>query len=90
MSYETRLMSTHPAALVSRMTRLVALLRELGPYLAIELILPGGSLIALVLWFCRRHGARWRPIDPRRIMVGDIIHPVTLSRSRASMARAAR
>jgi hypothetical protein len=62
MSYETRLMSKHPAALVSRMTRLVALLRELGPYLAIELILPGGSLIALLLWFCRRHGARWRPV----------------------------
>jgi hypothetical protein len=29
-------------------------LRVLAPYAAIELILPGGSLIALVLWFYRR------------------------------------
>lgn len=35
--------------------RIVALLRQIGPYAAIELILPGGSLIALLLWFCRRH-----------------------------------
>lgn len=32
----------------------LALLRELGPYAAIELILPGGSLLALLLWFYRR------------------------------------
>jgi len=31
------------------------LLRELGPYAAIELILPGGSLLALLLWLYRRH-----------------------------------
>ena len=31
-----------------------AFLRELGPYAAIELILPGGSLIALSLWLYRR------------------------------------
>lgn len=29
-------------------------LRQLGPYAAIELILPGGSLIALALWLYRR------------------------------------
>jgi hypothetical protein len=27
--------------------------RELGPYFAIELVLPGGSLIALLLWLYR-------------------------------------
>ena len=27
--------------------------RSLGPYLAIELILPGGSIVALVLWTYR-------------------------------------
>jgi len=32
---------------------LVAQLRELGPYFAVELILPGGSLIALALWLYR-------------------------------------
>ena len=38
--------------------------RALGPYLALELILPGGSLLALLLWLyrhrlalCRREGA---------------------------------
>ena len=29
--------------------------RSLGPYLAIELILPGGSLVALLLWLYRRN-----------------------------------
>jgi hypothetical protein len=32
------------------MSRLVSALRGLGPYGAIALILPGGSLIALALW----------------------------------------
>ena len=29
-------------------------LREFAPYAAIELILPGGSLMALMLWLYRR------------------------------------
>jgi hypothetical protein len=33
--------------------RLPALLRWLGPYAAIELLLPGGSVIALLIWLCR-------------------------------------
>jgi hypothetical protein len=33
---------------------IVAKIRELGPYAAIELILPGGSLIAVLLWLYRR------------------------------------
>jgi hypothetical protein len=32
----------------------VAKLRELAPYAAIELVLPGGSLLALLLWLYRR------------------------------------
>ena len=73
-----------PAHLVLRYTRLagwfghcVQLLKALGPYAAIELLLPGGSLIALLLWFARRHrtqaklrpGRSWTAIDrvfPRR------------------------
>ncbi len=35
--------------------RVAALLRELGPYAAIELIVPGGSVLALLLWLWRRH-----------------------------------
>jgi hypothetical protein len=30
-------------------------LRDLAPYAVIELVLPGGSLMALLLWFYRRH-----------------------------------
>jgi hypothetical protein len=35
----------------------VAKLKDLAPYAAIELVLPGGSLVALLLWLYRRHGA---------------------------------
>lgn len=28
--------------------------RHLGPYLLVELLLPGGTLVALLLWLCRR------------------------------------
>jgi hypothetical protein len=31
-----------------------SLLRAIGPYAALELLLPGGSLIALLLWLYRR------------------------------------
>jgi hypothetical protein len=29
--------------------------RELGPYAALELLLPGGSVVAVLLWLYRRH-----------------------------------
>jgi hypothetical protein len=32
------------------MTTLKKLARRAGPYLALELILPGGSILALALW----------------------------------------
>jgi hypothetical protein len=35
------------------MARLLTLLRSVGPYAAIELLLPGGSLIALLIWLYR-------------------------------------
>jgi hypothetical protein len=37
------------------MDRLVGSIRQLGPYAALELALPGGSLIALALWATRHH-----------------------------------
>lgn len=33
--------------------KLIAGIRSAAPYLAIELILPGGSLIALILWLVK-------------------------------------
>ena len=29
--------------------------RELGPYAALELLLPGGTILAVLLWLYRRH-----------------------------------
>jgi len=39
--------------------RLIEQLRGLGPYFAVGLVLPGGSLIALALWLYRNRGAMW-------------------------------
>ncbi len=36
---------------------LVEQVREFGPYFAAELLLPGGTLIALALWLYRRRAA---------------------------------
>lgn len=36
------------------MLDVVAKLRGLAPYAALELVLPGGSVIALLLWLYRR------------------------------------
>jgi hypothetical protein len=38
------------------MTAVVAKLKGLAPYAAIGLVVPGGSVIALLLWLYRRHG----------------------------------
>jgi hypothetical protein len=41
----------------------VAVVRAMGPYAAIELILPGGTVLALLLWLYRRH-QRGEPLPP--------------------------
>jgi len=46
----------------------LAFLRELGPYVIIELLLPGGSLIALLLWLYSRHKSG-KPFLPFRLRV---------------------
>ena len=43
-------------SMMNWLSRLPGSLGALGPYLAIELIMPGGSLLALLLWlYQRRH-----------------------------------
>jgi hypothetical protein len=37
--------------------------RKFGPYLAVELLLPGGTLIAIALYLCRRK----KMVDPMSI-----------------------
>jgi hypothetical protein len=41
-------------AMAGWLTVIVAGLKAFGPYAAIELLLPGGSLMALGLWFFQR------------------------------------
>ncbi|HEV8553521.1 MAG TPA: hypothetical protein VGR65_09080 [Casimicrobiaceae bacterium] len=44
---------------------MVGQLRSLGPYVAVELILPGGSLLALLLWLYRHRLALNRREEAR-------------------------
>jgi hypothetical protein len=60
----------HPAVstpvlrkLIAYVARVVFKLRKLAPYAAIELLLPGGSAIALLVWLYRRQKAN-RPGNP--------------------------
>ena len=46
--------------------RLVGVMRALGPYAAIELILPGGTLLACSLWAYRRRS--WLAAHARRAL----------------------
>lgn len=41
----------------TRIPTIIAGMRHVAPYLAIELILPGGSLVALTLWLLRNRPA---------------------------------
>jgi len=42
--------------LLTEPARLVLALQKLGPYLLVGLLLPGGSVIAVLVWLYRRHG----------------------------------
>lgn len=46
-----------------RIAKILALVRQAAPYLAIELILPGGSLVALTLWVVRNRASLRRRLQ---------------------------
>jgi hypothetical protein len=46
--------------------RVFVLVRSLGPYAAIELLLPGGSMLAVLYWWHRR---RTRQVRVERLAV---------------------
>ena len=48
-------------------TTIAATLRELGPYAAIGLVVPGGSLIALAMWAYRHRAQTARHLS--RVLV---------------------
>ena len=43
---------------LSLMNKTVRGARELLPYAAVELLLPGGSVVAALMWLYRRHRAQ--------------------------------
>jgi hypothetical protein len=47
--------------------RLAGSIRELGPYAAMGLLLPGGSLIVLCVWIMRHR--TWSALQQRRILM---------------------
>src|SRR5882757_8788455 len=57
---------TTPRKLSAYAAAVIAKLRDLAPYAVIELVLPGGSLMALLLWLYRSHKARHASRKTRR------------------------
>jgi hypothetical protein len=51
---ELTIMSAVAVTAALWLKRGLALLRSIGPYAAIEILLPGGTLIALLLWLARQ------------------------------------
>ena len=56
----------------SRLGMLHRLGRQLGPYLMLEILLPGGTVLALLLFLCRRSGLDIRGIVSRTILAGRL------------------
>lgn len=46
----------------------IARLRCLAPYVAIELVMPGGSMMALLLWLYRRHSRALIPVAGSEVL----------------------
>lgn len=67
-----------------RIAKIIACIRSAAPYLAIELILPGGSLIALTLWLVKNRSLAKRHLA-RRVRAGTapqlvaVLRPSTAS-----------
>jgi hypothetical protein len=77
--------------------RLTVLLRSVGPYAAICLLLPGGSIISLIVWVCRHRqnlGTHLRfhrraELRPKELPVSQREHiEPTVTASSASAAEA--
>jgi hypothetical protein len=47
---------------------LFGVLKQLAPYAAIELILPGGTILAILLWWFQRRKAASRRLPVRAIV----------------------
>jgi len=67
------------SGLRNAIVRAVGWLRSLGPYLAIELILPGGSIIAVALWTYRHRLARRKRIPASAILAAPAARKPTFA-----------
>ena len=56
-------------ALIGHLQAMGGLLRKTGPYLAIELVLPGGTLLAFLLFLYQRQRAHPSPGGMARTLV---------------------
>jgi hypothetical protein len=69
---------------MSAASRLVGRARKLGPYLLLELLLPGGTLIALILWLSQgMHRSGLMTVDQPTVapaQLEKVISPVTIER----------
>lgn len=66
--------------------RLLMLLRLIGPYAAIELLLPGGTLIALMYWWYRSRVILHAATDP----VGESVREIRVPEEAAGAPPALR
>ena len=74
------------ADLMRKLQTLAWVLRKMGPYVALEILLPGGTLLALLLFLYRRRNA---PADPRMLAVkAAVLRVVEDIRQRVEPVRA--
>jgi len=64
--------------------------RSLGPYLAIELLLPGGSIVALLLWAYRHRVTDVQRAGTRASSIGRLPAKMSLTRRARSLWLVAR
>ena len=68
-------------------TRIVGWVRSLGPYAALELILPGGSIMAVALWTYRHRRTLLRSATLSQTVAARVIRPATLTCARPCRVR---
>jgi hypothetical protein len=61
--------------LAGRIWAIWGVLREFAPYAVIELVLPGGTVLAILCWLCRR----------RRIASASVAHQSTNQETRTTL-----
>jgi len=58
-----------------------AVLKEIAPYLAIELVLPGGTVIAILCWLYRRRRSATRSVAQQGSVARNELMPATRMRA---------